>query len=188
MGELTVRRVDFGYFVRPGEETGTGKARVEPCLGYLVGHPDGLLLLDTGMGSDPDVDAHYRPRRQALAAALGRAGVAVDDVRFVVNCHLHFDHCGGNPALAGRPVFTQRTELDTATSRDDYTLPELVDAPGIEYELLDGEAEILSGVFVVPTPGHTDGHQSLVVRQGGGAVGVGREAQDTGTGYSGAAL
>ena len=60
MGELTVRRVDFGYFVRPGEETGTGRARVEPCLGYLVGHPDGLVLLDTGMGSDPDVDAHYR--------------------------------------------------------------------------------------------------------------------------------
>ena len=80
MGELTVRRVDFGYFVRPGEETGTGLARVEPCLGYLVGHPDGLVLLDTGMGSDPDVDAHYRPRRQALAPALGRAGAAVDEV------------------------------------------------------------------------------------------------------------
>ena len=45
MGELTVRRVDFGYFVRPAEETGTGAARVEPCLGYLVGHPDGLVLL-----------------------------------------------------------------------------------------------------------------------------------------------
>jgi N-acyl homoserine lactone hydrolase len=188
MGELTVRRVDFGYFVRPGEETGTGLARVEPCLGYLVGHPDGLVLLDTGMGSDPDVDAHYRPQRQALAPALGRAGATVDEVRFVVNCHLHFDHCGGNPALAGRPVFTQRTELDTATSRDDYTLPWLVDVPGIEYELLDGEAEILPGVFVVPTPGHTDGHQSLVVRQADGTVVVAGQAHDTATEYSADAL
>ncbi len=69
MGDVTVRRVDFGYFVRPPEETGTGMARVEPCLGYLVGHPDGMLLFDTGMGTHPDVDAHYRPRRQPLVRA-----------------------------------------------------------------------------------------------------------------------
>ena len=36
MANLAVRRVDFGYFVRPVAETGTGSARVEPCLGYLV--------------------------------------------------------------------------------------------------------------------------------------------------------
>ena len=64
MDDLAVRRVDFGYFVRPAEETGTGSPRVEPCLGYLVDHPDGLLLVDTGMGSHPDVD-----RTTALAAA-----------------------------------------------------------------------------------------------------------------------
>jgi N-acyl homoserine lactone hydrolase len=188
MSDVTVRRVDFGYFVRPAEETGTGAARVEPCLGYLVGHPDGLVLLDTGMGAHPEVDAHYRPRRRELAAALAGAGATVDDVRFVVNCHLHFDHCGGNPALAGRPVFSQRTELETATSREDYTLPELVDAPGIEYELLDGEAEIVPGVFVVPTPGHTEGHQSLVVRKPDGTVVVAGQAHDTATAYSADAL
>jgi N-acyl homoserine lactone hydrolase len=188
MSDVTVRRVDFGYFVRPAEETGTGAARVEPCLGYLVGHPDGLVLLDTGMGAHPEVDAHYRPRRRELAAALAGAGATVDDVRFVVNCHLHFDHCGGNPALAGRPVFSQRTELETATSREDYTLPELVDAPGIKYELLDGEAEIVPGVFVVPTPGHTDGHQSLVVRKPDGTVVVAGQAHDTATAYSADAL
>jgi N-acyl homoserine lactone hydrolase len=49
MTPASVRRVDFGYFVRPAEETGTGAPRVEPCLGYLVAHPDGLVLLDTGM-------------------------------------------------------------------------------------------------------------------------------------------
>jgi hypothetical protein len=69
----TVRRVDFGYFVRPGEETGNGQPRVEPCLGYLIGHPDGMVLLDTGMGAHPEVDAHYRPRRRDLTTAL--AGV-----------------------------------------------------------------------------------------------------------------
>lgn len=73
-----VRRVDFGYFVRPAEETGTGKARVEPCLGYLVEHPDGLLLMDTGMGAHPEVDAHYRPARRALPVALADAGVRLE--------------------------------------------------------------------------------------------------------------
>jgi N-acyl homoserine lactone hydrolase len=105
-----IRRVDLGYFVRPAEETGTGKARVEPCLGYLVDHPDGLLLLDTGMGTDPETDAHYQSRRRPLYAALAAAGARTEDVRMVVNCHLHFDHCGGNPELPGRPIFTQRTQ------------------------------------------------------------------------------
>jgi len=183
VADPVVRRVDFGYFVRPGEETGTGSARVEPCLGYLVDHPGGLLLLDTGMGSHPAVDAHYRPRRRALGAALAAAGVRKGDVALVVNCHLHFDHCGGNPELAGRTVFSQRVELDTARTTDDYTLPELVDAPGLRYELLDGEAEVLPGVHVIPTPGHTAGHQSLVVRSRDGTVVVAGQSHDTTTAY-----
>ena len=101
--DINVRRLDFGYFIRPAAETGTGTPRVEPCLGYLVEHPDGLLLVDTGMGADPDVDAHYRPHRVPLPVALKAAGARPDDVRHVVNCHLHFDHSGGNPDLpAGR--------------------------------------------------------------------------------------
>ena len=188
MADVTVRRVDFGYFTRPAEETGTGAPRVEPCLGYLIRHPDGVVLLDTGMGAHPDVDAHYRPRRRDLETALAGAGATIADVGLVVNCHLHFDHCGGNPALAGRPVFTQRAELDAATSAGDYTLPGLVDAPGLRYELLDGEAEILPGVVVVPTQGHTAGHQSLVVRRPDGTVIVAGQAHDTATAYSADAL
>ena len=183
-----VRRVDFGYFVRPSEETGTGAPRVEPCLGYLVRHLDGLLLFDTGMGSHPEVDAHYRPRRRSLAAALGTAGAQIDEVRFVANCHLHFDHCGGNPELAGRPVFTQATELAAARHTVDYTLPELIDAPGLCYEELPGEAEVLPGVLLLPTPGHTAGHQSLAVRCRDGTVVVAGQSHDTASAYSADAL
>ncbi len=187
MASIAVRRVDFGYFVRPADETGTGSARVEPCLGYLVDHPDGLVLLDTGMGRDPDVDAHYRPSRRPLTAALADAGVTTEDVKVVVNCHLHFDHCGGNPELPGRPIFTQRVELEAARGVD-YTLPELVDSPGLLYEQIDGEAEILSDVLIVPTPGHTAGHQSLVVRCGDGTIVVAGQSHDTASAYSADAL
>lgn len=188
MTDITVRRTDFGYFVRPAAETGTGRPRVEPTLGYLIDHPQGLLLVDTGMGSHPDVDAHYRPWRVPLREALEVAGARTPDIRYVLNCHLHFDHCGGNPELAGTPVFTQRTELATARTAADHTLPELVDFPGARYEELDGEAEILPGVLVVPTPGHTDGHQSVVVTTGDGTVVVAGQSHDHATAFTGDVL
>jgi N-acyl homoserine lactone hydrolase len=188
MRSVRVRRVDLGYFVRPGSETETGRPHVEPVLGYLIDLPDGALMVDTGMGSHPEVDAHYQPRRNQLDAALGAAGSRIDDIRWVANCHLHFDHCGGNPALPGRPIFTQRVELETARGSQNYTLPELVDASGLDYEVLDGEAEILPGVVVIPTPGHTDGHQSVVVRCPDGTVIVAGQSHDTATAYARDAL
>ena len=185
---MDVRRVDFGYFIRPAEETGTGSARAEPVLGYLIDHPDGLLLVDTGMGAHPDVDAHYRPRRVPLPQALAAVGAKPDEIRYVVNCHLHFDHCGGNPLLPGRPIFTQREELSAARHVEDHTLPELIDSPGAAYTELDGEAEILPGVLIVPTPGHTAGHQSVVVRKPDGTVIVAGQSHDTATAYGADAL
>jgi N-acyl homoserine lactone hydrolase len=184
MREVSVRRVDFGYFVRPAEEIGVGTPRVEPCLGYVVDHPEAMLLFDTGMGSDPHVDAHYRPRRQPVGDALRAVGVRIDEIGVIANCHLHFDHCGGNPVFARRPVFTQRTELAAARHTDGYTLPELIDSPATRYEELDGEAEVLPGVLLLPTPGHTAGHQSLAVRCGDGTVVVAAgQSHDNSTAY-----
>jgi N-acyl homoserine lactone hydrolase len=182
MAEPTVRRVDFGYFVRPPEETGTGSPRVEACLGYVVDHPRGMLLFDTGMGSHPDVDARYRPRRTGLGEALAAIGVAICDLGLAANCHLHFDHCGGNPALGKLPVFVQAAELDDARHTPDYTLPELLE--GSRFEQVTGQAEVLPGVFLMPTPGHTDGHQSLIVRRADGAVIVAGQSHDTTAQYA----
>nr|WP_296076986.1 MBL fold metallo-hydrolase [uncultured Actinoplanes sp.] len=181
MTDINVHRVNYGYFIRPAEETGTGSPRVEPCLGYVVDHPGGRVLIDTGMGSHPEVDAWYRPSRVALGAALTAAGFRIGDIAYVVNCHLHFDHCGGNPLLAGRPVFTQRAELEVARTVEDFTLPELVDHAGARYEELDGETEILPGVRIVPTPGHTAGHQSVVVTRRDGTVIVAGQSHDNAT-------
>jgi N-acyl homoserine lactone hydrolase len=184
----SVHRVDFGYFIRPAGETDAGVARVEPCFGYLINHADGIVLVDTGMGSDPDVDNHYRPVRRPLAGAVRSVGFDIEDVKYVVNCHLHFDHCGGNPTLANRTFYVQRIELDTARSTSHYTLPQLIDPPGLDYEVLDGEAEVLGGVVVVPTPGHTDGHQSVVVTSSDGTVVVAGQCHDSATAYSADAL
>lgn len=181
----SVRRIDFGYFVRPAEQTGTAYPRVECVLGYAVLHPEGFLLFDTGMGAgDPEVDATYHPVRRPLFDALQVEGIAAADVRWVANCHLHFDHCGGNPALAGRRIFVQASELKQARTTEHYTLPQLVDFDGALHEELDGETEILPGVLAIPTPGHTDGHQSLAIRCADGTVVLAGQAHNAATDYS----
>lgn len=183
-----VHRVDFGYFVRPDEETGTGFPRVEAVLGYVVEHAEGVLLFDTGMGSRPDVDAHYRPTRTDLHAALRASGYRLDEITEVANCHLHFDHCGGNPLLVGRPFFAQATELEAARTAKDYTLPELVDPAGTRWQELDGKTEVLPGVTLIPTPGHTDGHQALIVRARDGVVIVAGQGHESAHGFASDAL
>jgi N-acyl homoserine lactone hydrolase len=182
MDDITIRRIDFGYFVRPPAETGTGSPRVEPCLGYLVDHPRGILLFDTGLGSHPEVDAHYRPRRIELEQALAAVGITTADIKLAANCHLHFDHCGGNPALGQTPVYVQQAELHDARHTQDYTLPELIEAS--RFEPVTGQVEILPGVFLFPTPGHTSGHQSLVIRRPDGTVIVAGQSHDTATQYA----
>jgi N-acyl homoserine lactone hydrolase len=183
-----VVRVGLGTFVRPPEETGTGSPRIEPVYGYLARTAAGLLLLDTGLGeADEETDAWYRPRRVHVAEALASVGVALGDVAIVVNCHLHFDHIGGNPQFAGRPILCQRTELETARAGD-YTVDALVDFDGARYQLLDGEAEVAPGVHVLPTPGHVDGHQSVLLRCDDGTVVLAGQSHDTASEWSADAL
>jgi N-acyl homoserine lactone hydrolase len=179
-----IRRIDLGYFIRPADETGTGQPRVEPVFGYLVAHPAGLLLFDTGLGqADADTESHYRPRRRPLPEALRQADAEIIDVRWVVNCHLHFDHCGGNPAFAGRPILVQSAELASAR-QPEYTVTELVDFTDATYEEIDSEVELVPGIWIVPTPGHTSGHQSLVAQCGDGSVILAGQAHDTASAYA----
>ncbi len=179
-----VTRLLLGTFVRPVEETGTGTPRVEAVYGYLVRHRDGLVLLDTGLGvGDAETEKWYRPQRISLPEALTAHGVGLDEIDLVVNCHLHFDHCGGNPLLAGRPVVCQRQEL-AAAEAGDYTMEHLIAHPGATYELLDGEAEIRPGLHVIPTPGHVDGHQSLVVECEDGSLVLAGQSHDTASAWS----
>ena len=140
-----------------------------PGFVHTVEHPDGLVLVDTGMiDSTPELDEEWHPTPHPLPTEL------VERVAVVVNTHLHFDHCGGNRLFADRvPIHVQRIELEDARAEDDYTIREWVDFPGATYIEHDGEAEILPGVRLVPAPGHTRGHQIVVVETDEGAVVLG---------------
>jgi N-acyl homoserine lactone hydrolase len=140
-----------------------------PVYVHVIDHPDARVLVDTGMTElrpeAADMDPRLRP--------LSEQDFDVASVDIVVNTHLHFDHCGGNHLFAGRPIYVQRQELEDARAGDDYTIREWVDAPGVRYEAVDGELEVLSGIRLVPAPGHSCGMQVVVVETGGRPLVVG---------------
>ena len=140
-----------------------------PVCVHVIDHPDARVLVDTGMTELRPEVLDMDPRLVPLnEQALDLAGVDV-----VVNTHLHFDHCGGNHLFGGRPIYVQRQELEDALTKDDYTIREWVEAPGVSYEPVDGELELLPGLRLVPAPGHTRGMQVVVVETGGRPVVVG---------------
>ena len=152
---------------------------VVPNFAYLVRCEHGTLMWDTGLGPPhAELDAAFRPRRIDLSAALARAGVSIADVDVVANCHLHFDHCGGNHRFPGVPIVVQVEELEDARGPD-YTVPEWIDFVGATYEVVSGEHDIFPGIRVVPTPGHTRGHQSLMIETSDGTVVLAGQAADT---------
>jgi N-acyl homoserine lactone hydrolase len=139
-----------------------------PGFSHTIDHPDGLVLVDTGMiDSTPELDEEWQPTPHPLPEEL------VSRVAAVVNTHLHFDHCGGNRLFPGVPLHVQRRELADARSEEDYTVPEWVDFAGATYVEHDGEAEILPGVQLLPAPGHTAGHQIVLVETDEGPIVLG---------------
>jgi N-acyl homoserine lactone hydrolase len=141
-----------------------------PVYVHVIDHPDARVLVDTGLTALHPLVADLDPRPIPLdtQSDFDLAGIDV-----VVNTHLHFDHCGGNHLFAGRPTYVQRRELDDARTEDDYTIREWVDAPGVQYVPADGELELVPGVRLVPTPGHTRGSQVVVVETGRRPVVIG---------------
>ena len=160
------------------------------CL--LVEHPDGLVLIDTGVG-DKETDKFYGiygiensaiggvgPTQ--LESALGQVGFAPADVMLVINSHLHFDHAGGNTRKgeSGEPVpsfpnaryVVRRGEWDWAHRANERTSASYfphnydpIQAAG-KLELVDDDVELLAGLSLRRTPGHTPHHQGVLIESG----------------------
>ncbi|CAN5862251.1 MBL fold metallo-hydrolase [soil metagenome] len=135
---------------------------------YLVLHPTGPILIDTGVGvGNLLIDDLYSPVHHDLDEALDRHGVGIDDVETVITSHLHFDHCGQNHRFAESTILVQRAEVEAAKAPL-YTVPEWAFPPGIDLTVIDGDHDVAAGVRIVTTPGHTPGHQSMLIDDGNG--------------------
>jgi glyoxylase-like metal-dependent hydrolase (beta-lactamase superfamily II) len=151
-----------------------------PVPSYLIVHPKGRALFDTGLHENLSTDpvAHLGERvagafrfhlngDDRIDVRLAAVNVVADRIDFVINSHLHYDHCGGNRRLSNAEIVLQRREL--AHARDvkndqGYALADW--DTGQPMRAIDGEHDLFGDGSVVcfPTYGHTPGHQSLRVR------------------------
>jgi glyoxylase-like metal-dependent hydrolase (beta-lactamase superfamily II) len=163
------------------------------CL--LIEHPDGLVLLDTGAGTKEDqkfVDIYgmeltadvptQRAGETALEAGIRSLGFTPEDIRVVINTHLHFDHAGGNtrrdadgtliPTFPNATYIVQSGEYEYATHTNERTAASyfaqnftpLHDSGRMH--LVDGDVELVRGITARRTPGHVPYHQSVLIESG----------------------
>src|SRR5450755_599503 len=138
-----------------------------PVHGFGVTHPRGAVLVDTGVGGPAELLSDWRVVNRSVAEALAGLDMTPGDIGLVINTHLHFDHCGQNAVFKKAAFYVQRAELSRA-KRESPDLYDWFDFMNAQFELLDGDTEVLPGLSVITTPGHTDGHQSVVVQSADG--------------------
>ncbi len=137
-----------------------------PVHGFVVTHPGGAMLVDTGVGGPEEVLSDWRVVNRSVAEALAEIDMTPGDIDTVVNTHLHFDHCGQNAVFRHAPCYVQRAELDRSR-REEPEISDWFDFSNARWELLDGDADLAQGIKIMATPGHTVGHQSVLVSGGG---------------------
>ena len=174
---------EFAHLMEGGE----GEITV-PVPVFLLEHPKGRALFDTGL--HPDCQHDPVGRLGERLASLFRIGFASGEeistrleaigrdpakIDLVVNSHFHFDHCGGNALVPNATLVVQRREWDAGMDPDsaarrgfnsrDFDL-------GHKLQLVDGEHDLFGdgSAVLLPTYGHTPGHQSLRLRLPGGEI------------------
>jgi len=158
-----------------------------PIPAYLIEHPKGRVLFDSGLSPAARDDfENYMGRlaksfkvefgeHEDISARLAQVETGPGDIDFLINSHLHFDHAGGNAQIPEARVVVQRPEWAWGTT------PEALAGGGYkpqDFELghdvmeVAGEHDLFGDgtVTCLPTYGHTPGHQSLRVRLEGGDV------------------
>jgi N-acyl homoserine lactone hydrolase len=153
----------------PGVNEGKSMDFVDNC--YLIKHPQGWLLWDTGVSdavaampnglapSDPK-SVHWH-RSKTLAAQLDQLGLKPSDIKSVAISHTHPDHVGNVELFPAAMLYVQKAE---------YEWPGANNTPRFKPEhpvtKLDGDRDLFGdgSVVILSTPGHTPGHQSLLVK------------------------
>jgi glyoxylase-like metal-dependent hydrolase (beta-lactamase superfamily II) len=148
-----------------------------------------LVLIDTGIGDKFDEkfkDIFSIERRPTLKDSLAEAGFSRHDITIVINTHLHFDHAGGNtimnregnpiPAFPSASYVVQKGEWMDAQNANERNRRSYLegDFRPLETEgvlrLVDGKTELVDGLRLIPTPGHTGHHQSVLITSQGESV------------------
>ena len=183
---MSVERVYFlpGGFIHIDRSillTGTdmGQSIKAAVYSVLLIHEKGPILIDVGLNPDglTDPENAWGPRASLIKPELTEEddirnrlrelGLTTSDIRMVLLTHLHWDHTGGLRFFTHCPIMVQKAEYRFAFHPDGFVSGQYMrnhfDYP-LDFDLLEGDQIILPGVSVIKTPGHTPGHQSILVK------------------------
>jgi N-acyl homoserine lactone hydrolase len=148
-----------------------------PVVQILLQDEGQTILIDTGMPAsvagdsealkrEYDIDPTWiRPvmaPEERIDAQLAALHLRPADLDMVINTHFHFDHAGSNALFGGVPITIQEAEIEAALESDSYG--GWWTAPDLQFRTVQGDWSPLPGVEMLHTPGHTPGHQSMLVR------------------------
>ncbi|MEM8861460.1 MAG: N-acyl homoserine lactonase family protein [Chloroflexota bacterium] len=164
-----------------------------PIYCFVIEHPDGLMVVDTGIPASANDPVYFPPfmplmqraapfditPEEELGPQMRALGLDPADVRWVIQTHLHQDHEGGFHYFPQAEVIVSRKEWDTANGLKgrlagylNYRWPKDLDPTLIDFE--DGPfysfdqshtVTAAGDVLLVPTPGHSGGHLSVIIRE-----------------------
>ena len=150
-----------------------GKIIRIPVYCFLVNHPKGNVIVDTGFSSNFENTwgkrlRFYRPILEKDAVEYVKEKNV--DVDFIINTHLHIDHCENNDSFKDAEIIVQKSEFESACSPKPYQILAYPDkiSRELDYRLIDGDLDLFGDetVRIIKTPGHTEGHQSVLLNIG----------------------
>ena len=147
-----------------------------PSISWYLEQDGHRILVDTGMCSTRRAQTHHYPgsrqeSHESIDEALKLRGIRPEEIEIIILTHLHWDHCANLDKFPNATIYVQRAELEYAHDPippyyRSYESPHIglkAGFEGVELRTIEGDMEIVKGVETFLTPGHSPGHQSVLV-------------------------
>lgn len=160
-----------------------GKIIRIPVYCFLVEHSKGNVLIDSGFSSDFEKTwgkrlRFYKPiLEKNMIEYVKKKNIKID---FIINTHLHIDHCENNHYFKNAQIIVQKKEFEAACNPKPYQLlayPDKIDK-NLNYRFIDGNLDLFNdgAIKIIQTPGHTEGHQSVLLNVDGKKIFIAGDA------------